>query len=572
MEARTVTAELCGMMNRLHCANPPIVCRDIKPENLIACPDGKYRIIDLDTARYITEDVQRGAQLPDTRENAAPEQDGYRHSNKRTDVYAIGMLLLFLSSGGYDKNAELPADIRKIVDRCTEINPRRRYADAAALKRALLGCSAAAKAGFAVSFAAGGAALALAVTLCLPKLADLANGTPIIAAQDNSIPDVTEINLPSTSEPVVSEEIFQPDGSEPAASEMTTQSDEAAPVAETTPPTPVISPEGSVVFAEPRIERAVRLHLGLSDSDPIGEEELKQVTSLVLYGDRDFKSFNEYQVFIWNGGWMEDPSIPYIEKPLDLSDLTMFDNLEALAVIKQNADILPDMSNCTALKHCVIKYCPIDDISGLRNCTELESLDLSCTPLEEISPLKGLKKLKTFDVSTTDVEDISAIEGNALTDLGTGDYTKVLASFPELTRLNICNVDEELFAEIKNLKKLVNLMIWNSSFKDMAAFADMKSLTELQIGDSDEFVSMEGVQNQKRLRLINVSSTGLTEIPADLALPKLEHINLSHTSVTDFTPLLNCPKLQVAMVSEDMLENAQAQLGAADREINIILN
>lgn len=67
-EAVVVVAEICSMVNRLHCAKPPIVCCDIKPENIIACPDGKYRIIDLDTARYMKEDVK----LLGMQENAAP--------------------------------------------------------------------------------------------------------------------------------------------------------------------------------------------------------------------------------------------------------------------------------------------------------------------------------------------------------------------------------------------------------------------------------------------------------------------------------------------------------------------
>ncbi|MBP0984123.1 MAG: hypothetical protein J6A19_10405 [Oscillospiraceae bacterium] len=547
------------MVQRLHRATPPITCRDIKPENLIACPDGKYRIIDLDTTRYIKEDTQHDTTLLGTEENTAPEKYGYHQSYKRTDVYALGMLLLFLSSGGYDKNVDLPKDIRKIVNRYTEFYPYLRYTDAAALQRALLGRSSTAKAGFAVSFAAAGAAIALAVTLCLPKPSDLNDSAPIISVPDNSNPDITDMTTPNTSEPTV-----------PKAD---LQSDETATDTEITPPAPVISPEGNVVFAEPRIERAVRLNLGLSDSDTIGEDELKRVTSIVLYGDRDFKSFIEYQQFIWNGGWMENQYIPYVEEPLDLSDLTLFENLKALAVIKQNADTLPDLTNSATLRQCVIKYCSIEDISGLRNCTELETLDLSCTPLYDISPLKDLKKLTSIDVSNTYVEDISAIEGSALTNLGTGRYTQVspqtLASFPELVRLNLRNVDEKLLAEIKNLKKLESLMIWDGVFKDMTAFSDMKTLTELQIGDSNKFVSMEGVQSLKKLSLINVSSTSLSELPADLSLPQLEHINLSNTAVTDFTPLLNCHNLQQVLVSEEMLENAQAQLGAAEKEINI---
>ena len=119
--------------------------------------------------------MKEDAKLLGTKENAAPEQYG-----KRTDVYALGMLL-FLSSGSYDKNAELPKDIRKIVTRCTEFYPSRRYANAPALRRALLGQSAASIAGFAALFAAACGAIVLALTLCLPEPADLVDSAPDIA-------------------------------------------------------------------------------------------------------------------------------------------------------------------------------------------------------------------------------------------------------------------------------------------------------------------------------------------------------------------------------------------------------
>ncbi|MGN1338783.1 MAG: serine/threonine protein kinase, partial [Oscillospiraceae bacterium] len=344
MEARAVTAEICSMVQRLRRAKPPIILRSIKPENNIACSDGKYSIIDLDTAQFIKENAKQDA--PGMQQNAAPEQYAVRCSDKRTDVYALGMLLLFLSSGSYDTNVELPDNIRKIVNRCTDLRPYRRYSDAASLRRALLGRSAAAKVGYAASFAVMGGAVALAVSLFLPKpAANMTDGALISTATDISQPDFSETIQHSTSEP---------------ASEMTAQAENTPTSAETPPKTPEISPEGNVVFAEPRIERAVRLHLGLSDSDPIGADELDKVRSIVLYGDRDFKSYEEYQQFIWNGGWMEDQYIPYIQEPLELSDLTMFKNLRSFAVIKQNADTLPDMSGNTALKNCVIKYCPID--------------------------------------------------------------------------------------------------------------------------------------------------------------------------------------------------------------------
>ncbi len=503
-------------------------------------------------------------------------------------------------SGGYDKNAGLPEDIRKIVNRCTEFYPYRRYSNADALRRALLGRSTAATAGFAASFTALGAAVVLAVSLLLPKpAADLTGDAALNTSSDNTEPNVSEATLQSGETADAADTTAQTDETSSAAAETTPQTNETSPAvttgttpqtnktspavtgttpqsdAQTASTTPVISPEGNVVFTEPRIEKAARLNLGLSDSDPFGEEQLKQVTLIVLDGDKYFKSFDEYQQFIWDGGWIEEADVPYIEEPLDLSDLTMFENLEAFALIKQNTDPLPDLSCCPKLKQCVINFCPIDDIYGLRNCTELETLNLSGTPLDDISPLKGCKNLKTFNVSTTYVEDISVIEGNPLEQLCTGRYTYVtpqqIASFPELYSLNICNVDDKLLAEIKNLKKLLFLYVGgNYEYTDMTAFSDMKTLTEIWFEGSDNFVSLEGVQSLKRLRLLNVSSTAVSEIPADFALSQLEQINIANTAITDFTPLLNCRNLKEVFVSEDMLENAQAQLGAT--EINIILN
>lgn len=142
-EACAAVSEICALVQSLHEAKPPIICRDIKPENIVVCPDGKYRLIDLDTARSFKVGAQHDTNNLGTIGNAAPEQYGYLQTDKRTDVYALGMLLLFLVTGGYDKDAEQPPKIRSIVKKCTEFEPQRRYANAAALRKALTGSKAA---------------------------------------------------------------------------------------------------------------------------------------------------------------------------------------------------------------------------------------------------------------------------------------------------------------------------------------------------------------------------------------------------------------------------------------------
>lgn len=130
--------ELCDIVQRLHSQNPPIIHRDIKPSNIIITPDNHVVLIDFNAAKYYSDADTVDTVLLGTKGYAAPEQYGFGASSPETDIYAIGILINeMLVSKSDTANANV---LKTITKKCTELNPRDRYSDVEALKRALITC------------------------------------------------------------------------------------------------------------------------------------------------------------------------------------------------------------------------------------------------------------------------------------------------------------------------------------------------------------------------------------------------------------------------------------------------
>ncbi|ATW23752.1 serine/threonine protein kinase [Candidatus Formimonas warabiya] len=140
-EVLSIAKQLCDILAYLHGQKPPIIHRDIKPENIII-NDGKIVLIDFGISRKYNDEATKDTTYIGTREFSPPEQFGFSQTDNRSDIYAFGVLLCYLLTGGTDlkriqqtvKNKRL----RNIILKCTAFSPDRRYADIAAVKSALL--------------------------------------------------------------------------------------------------------------------------------------------------------------------------------------------------------------------------------------------------------------------------------------------------------------------------------------------------------------------------------------------------------------------------------------------------
>ncbi|MDD3921088.1 MAG: protein kinase, partial [Eubacteriales bacterium] len=132
---------LCDVLEYLHGQTPPIIHRDIKPENIILREDGSLALIDLGISREFDQNAKADTQRLGTLSFAPPEQYGFTQTDSRSDIFSLGMVLGFLLTGSTDFST-VPASIaskslRKIIERCIAFAPKDRYANAAALRRAL---------------------------------------------------------------------------------------------------------------------------------------------------------------------------------------------------------------------------------------------------------------------------------------------------------------------------------------------------------------------------------------------------------------------------------------------------
>ena len=89
--------QVCRLIHFMNTSENPILYLDLQPKNLLVC-NGIIRLIDFDHAQY-AEDITAFGERYGTAGFAAPEQYGNESLDCRTDVYAIGALLFFMSRG-----------------------------------------------------------------------------------------------------------------------------------------------------------------------------------------------------------------------------------------------------------------------------------------------------------------------------------------------------------------------------------------------------------------------------------------------------------------------------------------
>ena len=123
-DARSIALQLCRALYVLHSLNA--VHRDVKPENVIIRGDEAV-LIDFDASRIVKEDQRADTVVLGTTGYAAPEQYGISQTDGRADIYSLGVLLNIMLTGKHPSMELAPGKLGRIVQRCTQINPKKRY-------------------------------------------------------------------------------------------------------------------------------------------------------------------------------------------------------------------------------------------------------------------------------------------------------------------------------------------------------------------------------------------------------------------------------------------------------------
>lgn len=133
-EARKITMQLCNALWVLHKLGA--VHRDIKPENVII-RGSEAILIDFDASRIFKSDTNQDTQILGTTGYAAPEQYGIAQTDERADIYSLGVLLNVMLTGKHPSKELANGHLGRIVQKCTMVNPEKRYKSVLYLMEAL---------------------------------------------------------------------------------------------------------------------------------------------------------------------------------------------------------------------------------------------------------------------------------------------------------------------------------------------------------------------------------------------------------------------------------------------------
>lgn len=373
------------LLHFLHTLDPPLIHRDIKPQNVVIDSEGGCHLIDFGISRFYQNAKRNDTFIMGTKLTAPPEQFGYQQTDTRSDLYSLGILLLYCITGEYEVNegslAELDQPLQLIIRKATAFSPDKRYQTTAELLPDLLSARypkvwntvpAAAPRKYSVFSIA--ACVLLTLNLVLLCILLYQNQESTDTPQGQILPASTETNDSNNNSLELSSEYH---------------------------------------FREPLIEEAVRKQLDLA-TGPVTLKDLEKVTELHIFGLQIFSSDDE----VWFKGqypWIYDTDMResglYEQKGTisSLEDILYMPNLDTLSLYRQQISDISLLEG-TAIRHLGLGYNPLTDLTPLEGNTAVVSLNLACLDLTDTALFATLPNLARLDLSDTRITDLSGLE------------------------------------------------------------------------------------------------------------------------------------------------------------------
>lgn len=142
--------QLCEVLEYLHTQMPPIIFRDLKPDNIMVDAQGQVKLIDFGVARFF-DPVKRTDTLKMGTAGYAPPEGyaGQGQTTPRSDIYSLGVTLHELLTGDdptshpfvfappHKLRDGVPPRLSDVLVKAVSLDPAARFVSAAAMRAAL---------------------------------------------------------------------------------------------------------------------------------------------------------------------------------------------------------------------------------------------------------------------------------------------------------------------------------------------------------------------------------------------------------------------------------------------------
>ncbi len=406
-EAVNIVQKMCDVLAYLHDRTPPVIHRDIKPSNIIINPKtNKITLIDFGISRKYSQGAKNDTVYMGTQNFSPPEQYGFSQTDRRADIYALGMVFCWLLTGQSGAGAAAHVNnsaLRKIINRCTAFDPQKRYANVSSLKRNLNSYNKRHKNRIIIT-----AAALLTALLLFSAGFIIGQYTKISIPVFNSIFAKNEVIVFNDSilEQRVRENMNMQGGDITAAMahEVTTL--------DLSSETPQVLQQEKITDISVLVyfDNLTKLYLDWNDISDISPlENMKTLEVLYLNGNGNISDFSPLENLV------DMKDIMFVGCPIDhvnVQACAKMTKLESFWVESPQLSDISIVSNFPGLKKLTLKNCRIRDISPLEELKDLVLLDLQENPVSDLSALLGLPRLGTVNLT----EDLRALAKSQLSD------------------------------------------------------------------------------------------------------------------------------------------------------------
>lgn len=415
--------QLCEELRILHSLTPPVIHRDIKPQNVIIRPDGCVVLIDFGISRVLTD--QNMDTVPfGTQGFAPPEQYGFAQTDARSDLYSLGILLSWMLTGKAAplENGDTP--LQKALVRCTAFDPKERFESAVQFRKALGRTQSyrpGRRAALLGGLAAGALCLAVTGAVLLPKM-----GRKKVTFSSPLLESAVRMNLGLEEGDPLTKDML------PSVTAVYIVADKAYPDPDSF--YPAINQwyaDGRPVRGDLKTLEELEPMTGLDQVCIVAQEldDISVLASMKELNKVEFKHNYITDISALAGkerltyvGINDNPVTdiaPLAECPelafLDLCDVRSYDP----AVVKQlgNFDYL-DLSNPTqsydylggkSILSLHLAWTGLNDLHVLDEVARLEELDIAHTAVTDLSPLAVHTGLKILNIASTPVDDLGVL-------------------------------------------------------------------------------------------------------------------------------------------------------------------